>query len=152
MPGWIGPTVAVALVVIALSYVAIGFLLVFAAREAAERSKAFARDLAELRADLAPTLNAVRRLGEKGFEVVEMAESEAREIVATTQRLRHDVQRGVDRAKRRLADFEATVEVVQEEIDATVVQLGTALETARTGAGMIGQLRRLIRPRRRGSR
>jgi hypothetical protein len=105
--------------------------------------------LRELRADLAPTLDAVKRLGEKGFQVAELAESEAKEIVATTRQIRHDFERGIERVKLRLADFDATVEVVQGEIDAAVVEVGTALETARAGVGMIGQLRRMVRPRRR---
>ena len=152
MPGWVGPAVAISLILIAAAYVVIGFVVVFAIKETVEHSKVLGHEVAQLRADLAPTLEAIRRLGDKGLAVVDMAEAEAIEIVAATRKLRTDVQRGVDRAKLRLADFEATVEVVQEEIDATVVEISSALETARAGVGMIGQLRRLIRPRRRGSR
>jgi len=152
MPGWVGPAVAISLMLIAAAYVVIGFVVLFAAKEAVEHSKILGREVASLRADLAPTLDAVRRLGEKGVAVADMAENEVKEIVTAARQIRTDVQRGVERAKGRLADFEATVEVVQEEIDATVVEIGTALETARAGVGMIGQLRRLIRPRRRGSR
>lgn len=152
MPGWVGPAVAVSLMLIAAAYVVIGFVAVFAMREAVEHSKVLGREIAQLRTDLAPTLDAVRQFSEKGAAVAEMAEAEVNEIVTATRQIRVDVQRGVERAKLRLADFEATVEVVQEEIDATVVEVSAALETARAGAGMIGQLRRLIRPRRRGAR
>jgi len=152
MPGWVGPAVAISLMLIAAAYVVIGFVVLFAAKEAVEHSKILGREVASLRADLAPTLDAVRRLGEKGVAVADMAENEVKDIVTAARQIRTDVQRGVERAKGRLADFEATIEVVQEEIDATVVEIGTALETARAGVGMIGQLRRLIRPRRRGSR
>jgi hypothetical protein len=152
MPSWIGPAVAISLIVIAASYVVIGFVVLVAAREAAEQSKALGRELAHLRADLAPTLNAVNRLSEKGLDLAVLAEDEVKQVISTTRQIRVDVARGVERAKERLADFEATIEVIQEEIDATVVEVGTALETARAGAGMIGQLRRLIRPRRRGGR
>jgi hypothetical protein len=93
----------------------------------------------------------MRRLGEKGVDVADLAQEEARQIIETTRRIRYDVERGVKRAKRHLADFEAVVEVAQQEIETTVVDVSTALETARSGVGMIGQLRRLVRPRRRGA-
>ena len=152
MPGWIGPAVAISLVVIAATYLLIGIVVLMGAKAAMEQSKALGRELAHLRADLAPTLNAVNRLSEKGHDLAVIAESEVKDIIATTRQIRTDVERGVERVKLRLADFEATVEVVQDEIDATVVEVSAALETARAGVGMIGQLRRLIRPRRRGGR
>lgn len=151
MPGWIGPTIALSLMIIAVAVALLTAMALMAVKEAKAHGESLAREIATLRADLAPTLDAVKRLGEKGFDVAEMAQSEAREIIDTTRRIRYDVERGVKRAKGRLADFEATIAVVQEEIDATVVEVGAALQTARSGAGMIGQLRRLVRPRRRGA-
>jgi uncharacterized protein YoxC len=151
MPGWVAPTVALSLVIIAVALALITAMALMTLKEAKEHGESVAKEVATLRADLAPTLAAVRQLGEKGFDVAEMAQAEAKEIIDTTRRIRYDVERGVKRAKARLADFEATIAVVQEEIDATVVSVGAALETARSGAGMIGQLRRLVRPRRRGA-
>jgi hypothetical protein len=151
MPGWVGPTVALSLVVLAIAVTMITAMALIAVKEAKEHGESLAREVATLRADLAPTLAAIRRLGEKGFDVADMAQVEAKEIIETTRRIRYDVERGVKRAKGRLADFEATIAVVQEEIDATVVEVGAALETARNGVGMIAQLRRLVRPRRRGA-
>lgn len=151
MPAWVGPTVAISLLIIALAVVAVSAAILIAVKEAKEHAQALAREISTLRGEIGPTLAAVKRLGEKGLDVAEMAQGEAKEIIETSRRLRYDVERGVKRAKGRLADFEATVAVVQEEIDATVVEVGAALETARSGAGMIGQLRRFVRPRRRGA-
>lgn len=151
MPAWIGPTVALSLVVIAIVVVAISVIVVLALRAAHAGGESVAREVGQLRSELAPMLAAVARLGTQGADVVEMAQDEAQQIVETTRRIRHDIERGVTRAKGRLADFEATIEVVQDEIDAAVIDVGAALETARSSVGMIGQLRRLIRPRRRGA-
>ncbi|MGH7592522.1 MAG: hypothetical protein ACRELE_01515 [Gemmatimonadales bacterium] len=151
MPTWIAPVVAVALVVIALAAAVVAAMVYGTVMEAKEHGESLAKELARLRADLAPTLDAVKRLGEKGIDVVDLAQDEAKQLIDTTRRLRYDIERGVKRAKRHLADFEAVVEVAQEEIESAVVDVGTALQTARTGAGMIGRLRRLIRPRRRGA-
>jgi hypothetical protein len=151
MPGWVGPTVALSLVLIAIAVVVVSVMVIIALKAARDSGESVAHEVSQLRADLAPTLTAVKRLGEKGFDVAEMAQAEAKEIIDTTRRIRYDVERGVNRAKGRLADFEATIEVIQEEIDATVVDVTTALASARTGIGMIGRLRRLVRPRRRGA-
>jgi uncharacterized protein YoxC len=151
VPAWIAPVVAVSLLVIAIAASLLTAMLILTLREAKERGETMARELSRLRADLAPTLDAMRRLGEKGVDVADLAQEEARQIIETTRRIRYDVERGVKRAKRHLADFEAVVEVAQQEIETTVVDVSTALETARSGVGMIGQLRRLVRPRRRGA-
>lgn len=151
MPGWIAPTVALSLVVIAIAIAAGIAMMYLALSEAKEHGESLAKEVARLRADLAPTLDAVKRLGEKGIDVADMAQQEAKQIIDTTRRIRYDVERGVKRAKRRLADFEAVVEVAQEEIEATVVDVSAALQTARAGVGVISQLRRLVRPRRRGA-
>ena len=92
----------------------------------------------------------MKRLSEKGGEVADLAEAEAREIINTTRQVRGDFKRGLKRAKQRLADFDATVEVIQEQIDSAVVEVGELIETARASLGMVHQLRRMVRPRRRG--
>jgi hypothetical protein len=149
MPGWIGPVVAISLLVIAISFVIICYVVVTAAAQAAEHGMSLGRELGQLRTELTPTLEAVKRLSEKGSSVVDLAEAEAREIVSTTRQLRADVKRGIKRAKQRLADFDATIEVVQEQVDSAVVEVGEMIETARASVGMIHQLRRMVRPRRR---
>ena len=151
MPAWIAPVVALSLLVIAVAASLLTAMLVLTLREAKQRGETLARELSRLRADLAPTLDAMRRLSEKGVDVADLAQEEARQIIEATRRIRYDIERGVKRAKRHLADFEAVVEVAQEEIETTVVDVSTALQTARSGVGMIGQLRRLVRPRRRGA-
>ncbi|HEY3934642.1 MAG TPA: hypothetical protein VGL65_08480 [Gemmatimonadales bacterium] len=151
MAGWVGPVIALSVVVIAAAVSFVAVMIFAALREAQHRTATLAREVAQLRLELAPTLEAVKNFGESGAEVAQMAREEAREIIDTTRRVRYDIERGVKRAKRRLADLDAVVEVAQQEVDAVVVDVATALETARSGAGMISQLRRLIRPRRRGA-
>ena len=150
MPGWIGLVVALSLVVIAIAFVVICYVVVTAAAQAAEHGMLLGRELAQLRSDLTPTLEAVKRLSEKGSDMADLAETEAKEIISTTRQVRNDFKRGLKRAKQRLADFDATVEVIQEQIDTAVVEVGELIETARASLGMVHQLRRMVRPRRRG--
>ncbi|MES2123787.1 MAG: hypothetical protein V4503_03770 [Gemmatimonadota bacterium] len=151
MNGWVGPTVAISLVIIALCFLGIATAVYLAMREAVERGQSLAKELAELRRELTPTLHALNRLGEGGAEVFELAQEEVREIVHVSRRIRRDVEKTADRTRRRLADFEAVIEVVQEEVEETALDFGAALRTVRKGSGMIGQLRRLVLPRRRGA-
>lgn len=150
MATWVGPTIAISLLIIALCVLGVVVGMLIAAREVAQKSSSLADELAELRAELGPALRALNRLGEEGAEVATLAKEEVRAMVETTRRLRYDVERGAKQARRRLADFDALLEVVQEEVEETALDVTTALHTARTGRGMIGQLRRLVVPRRRG--
>lgn len=151
MAGWVGPTIAISLVVIALCCLGVVTSVLLALREAAERGQSLAKEIAAFRHDLGPTLDSLNRLGASGAEVAELAKEEVREVIYTTRRLRKDVERGAARAKRRLADFEAVVDLVQDEVEETALDVTTAMRTFRSGRGMVGQLRRLILPRRRGA-
>ena len=152
MQAWVGPAVALSLIVIAATYLVIGIIVLKAAKAAMEQSQALGRELAHLRTDLAPTLYAVNRLSEKGLDLAVIAEAEVKDIIATTRRIRTDVEDGVERVKSRLAAFEETVGTVHDEIDATIAGVSAAIGTARAGVGMIGKFRRLMRPRKRKSR
>ena len=71
-------------------------------------------------------------------------------MIGTVRHVRYDVERGMKRTRERLADFEAVVDIVQEEVEEAALDLTAAIRTVRTGTGVIGRLRRLILPRRRG--
>lgn len=149
MAGWVGTTMAISLAVIALCFLGIAAAVVLTLKAAKEQMQVLASEVTGLRNDFGPTLTSVSRLLDGSAEVVELAEDEVREIIHTTRRLRRDVEKSVGRARMRLADFEAVVDVVQEEVEETALDFGAALRTVRTGAGMIGRLRRLVLPGRR---
>lgn len=150
MPTWVGPTVAISLLVIALCVLGMVLGAIIALREGIERGESLAREVGELRRELAPALQALGRLGKEGAEIADMAKEEVREIVYSARRLRKDVEKGITRTRRRIADFEAVVDVVQDEFEETALDVTSALHTVRTGSGMLGQLRRLIIAPRRG--
>jgi methyl-accepting chemotaxis protein len=146
--GWVGPTMALALVVIALVSVCSLGLAVLALKKAADGSQAVARELAALRAELEPTVRDVRAMAESGRALAGRLQDEVREVVRTSQRVRHDVERGLRRARRRLADLDALAEVVQSEVEDTALDVAATLRTLRRGKGVIGRIRRLLRGRR----
>jgi uncharacterized protein YoxC len=127
---WVGPAMAISLVVIALSFLAIALGALLAGREAAR------------------TLRGLREAVSEGKGLARKLEQEVDALIQTSQRLRHDLNRGVKRAKRRLSDFDALAEVMQEELEDTALDVASKLRGLRSGLGVIGRLRRFL-PRRR---
>jgi uncharacterized protein YoxC len=148
MASWIGPTAAISLLIIALCFLAIVSTLLVTLKGLMEQSISLGKEFQQLRQEMAPTLKYLGELGREGASVAEMAKDEIKELVKTSRGIREEVERGVKRAKRRLEDLEAVVEVVQEEVEETALDVGAALRSARQGAGMIGKLRRLLVPPR----
>jgi len=152
MPGWIGPTIAISLLLIALCTVGLTLVALIVFREFQQGAKGLTGELHELRGELAPMIRALNRFGEAGGEVVDIARQEIREVVAASQDLRSDIRRARRRAGRRLADLDAFVEVMQEEIEENGIAAATALRKIRAGGGVAGQVGRMLVSRRRSGR
>ena len=142
MPAWIGPTVAISLVVIALAFAAIGAAVALLARAAL-------REVRELREEVAPALSAVRRITDAGADLSGDIKQELQEYLATSRAVRQDLERGVYQVKSRLADLDALYEVLHEEVEDTALDVAARVRSVRNGAGMVSRIRRwLVRGRR----
>ena len=142
MPGWIAPTVAISLLVIALSFLAIGIAVALMARTAM-------RQLKSVKEEIEPALSSLRRITEAGADLSGDIKEELQEYLATSRALRHDLERGVRQVKGRLADLDALYEVVHEEVEDTALDVVAGVRSVRNGAGMISRIRRwLVRGRK----
>ena len=142
MPAWIGPTVAISLIVIALAFAAIGVAVTLLARTAI-------REVRELRADVGPAISAVRRITDAGADLSGDIKEEVQEYLATSRAVRRDLERGVYQVKSRLADLDALYEVVHDEVEDTALDVASRVRAVRNGAGMVSRIRRwLVRGRR----
>lgn len=142
MPAWIGPTVAISLVVIALAFAAIGVAVALLVRTAI-------REVRELREEVAPAISAVRRITDAGADLSGDIKQEVQEYLATSRAVRRDLERGVYQVKSRLADLDALYEVVHEEVEDTALDVAARVRAVRNGAGMVSRIRRwLVRGRR----
>lgn len=142
MPAWVGPTVAISLVVIALAFAAIGVAVTLLARTAI-------REVRELREEVAPAISAVRRITDAGADLSGDIKQEVQEYLATSRAVRRDLERGVYQVKSRLADLDALYEVVHEEVEDTALDVAARVRAVRNGAGMVSRIRRwLVRGRR----
>jgi uncharacterized protein YoxC len=131
VPGWVGPTMAISLIIIALAFVVIAAAVGLALREAAREMKHLARVVDSLRADLGPALGIAGHIGK-----------EAEELVQASRQLRAGV-------RERVANLEAIYDVLEEEVEETAIEVAVTLRGLRSGAGWFGRLRRLLGGRRR---
>ncbi len=137
VPGWVGPTMAISLVVIALAFLVIAAATALAARKAAHEMQQLARVIESLRVDLSPAIAVVQSVSGEGKRLVGLVGDEAEELVRTSRELRQGL-------RERLANLEAIYEVLEEEVEETAVDVAVTLRTFRSGAGWFGRLRRLL--------
>ena len=138
--GWVGTTVALSMIVIAFCFIGMAIAGFQIKRDGAELRK----ELHILTAELEPAIKAVNRLAVKGEALSEQISGEIREVLETSRRTRFTFERGVKRARRRLEDFDALIEVVQEEVEEAALDVTSAVRRVRTAGGAIGLVRRLL--------
>jgi hypothetical protein len=142
---WVGPTVAIALVVIALVLIGITAfavrMLIVVDKEVRELSE----ELSKLRSELQPAMEGIRRVAEATSEVTGRVRTEIDEYLHASRRFRRGLERGARRARGRLADLESLYEVVHGEVEHTALDVASRLRSLRRGGGMMMQVRRMLR-------
>jgi phage-related protein len=132
---WVGVVTAISLAVIAVAAIAVAIAAVVTAR--------WARSVLHTLEQLAgPALSDVRQL-------VGTIKTEADALVGTARDIRHRIVQAADAAQARLSDLDALVEVVQEEVEDTVVDAAAALKRVRGGFSLLEWGRKALRRRRR---
>jgi hypothetical protein len=143
-PGWVGPTIAISLAVIALSIVVAAVAAAIAALRLSGQARKIADVVETLQDDAGQAVKAARQLAEQAQEVMVLVRHEAGAYAQTGRRLRRKVVRGVDHIEGRLADLESLYNVVHDEVEDTALDVAAALRTVRRGNGMLGRVRRLL--------
>lgn len=139
---WLG---TVALVVIALAFVAIAAFTVRMMMIAEKEMRELSEEVSRLRADLKPALDGVKQVAEMGSDLTRKVGTEVEQYVEASRRLRRGLERGVRRARVRLADLDALYEVVHGEVEHTALDVAARLRGLRRAGGMVRRVRRLLR-------
>jgi uncharacterized protein YoxC len=147
-PEWVGPTMAISLAVIALSFLGIALAVAIAALKLAGQVKKVGTLVDGLQDDVARTLKAVRHLTEQGQDVMVVVRQETGAFAQTSRRLRRKLVRAADRVEMKLEELETLYEVVHDEVEGTVLDVAAGLRSVRRGNGMLGRVRRLLVPSR----
>jgi hypothetical protein len=146
---WVGPTMALSLAVVALSFLAIAVGVVAVALKLSTPIRRVSAVIDGLQDDLAGTLSGVRRLTEQGQDLLVVVRNEAGAFAQTSRRLRRRVTKGADRLQMKLEDLETLYDVVHDEVEDTALDVAAALRSVRRGNGMLGRVRRFLVPGRR---
>ena len=144
MPGWVGPTAAISLVVIALAFAAIAAGSVLLARAASKEISELSEKLEGIRGDLHDAMHAVRRVAETGEDLSVKLKDEIQHYLTTSRAVRQDLDRGIRKVKTRLADLDALYEIVHEEVEDTALDVAARVRAVRRGSSVVGRLRRYL--------
>jgi hypothetical protein len=147
-PEWVGPTMAISLAVIALSFLGIALVVAIAVLKLTGQVKKVGTLVDGLQDDIARTLKAVRRLTEQGQDVMVVVRQETGAFAQTGRRLRRKLVRAADRVEMTLEELETLYDVVHDEVEGTALDVAAALRSVRRGNGMLGRVRRLLVPSR----
>ncbi len=149
LAGWVGPTVAISLAIIAGAFIAMAVISAMTAKALRNSSLSVAETVDRLEQDAAPALQAIREVAQDGREVSALVRREAKSVVRTSKRLRKQVRRGADRVEERLEDMDTLYEVVYDEVEDTALGVAATLRTAKRTRKLLSPLSRLWRGRRR---
>jgi biopolymer transport protein ExbB/TolQ len=146
---WVGPTVAIALVVIALVLIGITVFAVRMLIVVDKEVRELSAEVARIRSDLRPAMESIQKVAEATGELSGRVRSEIEEYLVASRRLRRNLERGARRARGRLADLESLYEVVHGEVEHTALDVAARLRSLRRGGGMVMKVRRMLRRGRR---
>ena len=131
IPTWVAVVTGVSLAILALSAIVIALAAVIAALGV----RTFLRVLNDL---AGPAVGDVRQL-------VGSIRTEADSLVGTSRELRGRIVAAADAAQARLADLDALFEVVQEEVETTVLDVAATVRTMRRGIALLEWGRRTLK-------
>jgi uncharacterized protein YoxC len=135
LPTWVGVVSAISLTIIAVAaLVAAGAIIVAAlgVRAAVKALKGFA----------GPALADVRQL-------IAGIKTEADALVGVSRDVRQRIVRAVDSAEERLTDLDSLAEVVQEELEETVLDAAATMRNVRRGLSVWRWSRKLLKGKKR---
>jgi uncharacterized protein YoxC len=147
-PEWVGPTMAISLAVLALSFLGLAVAVAVVAFKLAGQVRKVSTLVDGLQDDVARTLKAVRHLAEQGQDIMVLVRHETGAFAQTARRLRRKTVRAVDRIEVKMEELETLYDVVHDEVEGAALDAAAALRSVRRGNGMLGRVRRFLVPSR----
>jgi hypothetical protein len=91
-----------------------------------------------------PTVQLARGLLEDTAALAAVLKKESHEFATTARQIRTGLQKVTEVAEERLRDLDALVEVVQEEVEDTMLDVAAALRTTRRSASIFRKMKRAL--------
>jgi len=135
VPTWVGVVSAISLTLIALAAIVLAVSSVVSVL----RMHAFVRALEQM---AGPAIDDVRQM-------IGAIKGEAEALVGTSREIRERIVSAADAAERRLSDLDALVEVVQDEVEDTVLDAAATLRNVRRGLSLWQWGRKVLKGKKR---
>lgn len=148
-PSWPLVVAAIALVVVALANLLFAVVAIQVGRTLGRQGEALGRLLELLQREAGPTLQAARSAADDARQLTGSIRTEVNALVGTSREIRGRLERAADLASSRLADLDALLDVVQEEVEETALDVAATLRSVRRGVSLFGLARRAFGRRRR---
>lgn len=149
MTGWPSVVTALSTLVIALVVVGLVVAMLIMLRRVTALSASMTRVLETVERDARPTIESVRRTAEEANRLGVAIRTEVEGFAGTSQRLRDRVERTSQALEERFSDLETLLDILQDEVEETVLDLAAVMRTTRRGAGLFRAARRVILGRKR---
>jgi uncharacterized protein YoxC len=146
--GWPVVVIAVATSVMALAVLVLLVGMTAALRQLGALSRQMTGVLEAMQRDATPTIETVRRTAEEAGRVAVVIREEVQGLSGTSREIRERVERTAARLEERFIEFDTLLDVLQEELEETVLDVAALLRTTRRGAGLLRGVRRVLGGRR----
>ena len=149
MTGWAATVTTISTAFIAIAVVILTVAIVTALRRMETLSNNMERLLETLDRDARPALEAVRRTADEASRVAILVRDEAEGVAGSAKKLRGRVDRTAGALEERFIEFETLLDLLQEEVEDTVLDVAAALRTTRRGSGIVRTMKRAFKKKRR---
>lgn len=136
VPGWVGPTIAISLVIIAASFLVMGGVALAIGLGLRKKTNQARTQLAAFSSDVK--------------SVTSKLKSELEGFTELSAEARAKLRGAIDTVDGRLQDLDALVEVLQAEAEDTALDAAAFLRTVRSSGRILGAARAAMRRRGRG--
>jgi uncharacterized protein YoxC len=98
--------------------------------------------------DARPALDSVRRTADDASRMMQSVRDEVVALSGTSKDVRTRVERTAASLEERFMEFDTLLDVLQDELEDTVLDVAALLRTTRRGTGLMRGLRRVLGRRR----
>jgi uncharacterized protein YoxC len=146
--GWPLVVIAIATSIMALAALVVLVGILGALRQLGQLSERMTRVVESLDRDARPALESVRRTADETSQVVRTVRDEIQALSGTSRDVRQRVERAAASLEDRFVEFDTLLDILQDELEETVLDVAALLRTTRRGTGLMRGIRRVLGRRR----
>jgi uncharacterized protein YoxC len=146
--GWPLIVIAISTAIMALAVLAMLVGILGALRHVGQLSERMTRVVESLDRDARPAIESVRRTADDAGQMVHTIRDEVQALSGTSRDLRQRVERTAASLEERFVEFDTLLDILQDELEDTVLDVAALLRTTRRGTGLLRGFRRVIGRRR----